>query len=386
MALMNFVDRTLPSVSAAWLNALDVIKFTIFADATTKAAARAALTSDAPWTVAQGGTNATTAAQAVVNLGAAALGTDNTFTGKNTTSSAEPRSLMNETDAAADAKLWDWDLNGGVLSLRTRTDVDGAGTTVLSITRSASGTGVSNINFGAPTTQTNYLNTQTSTYTLVLGDAGQTLLMTASGVGKSLTIPTNASVAFPIGTVIDVENNSTAYSITIIPSGGVTCNFWNNTGSPNMTLPNFQKMRLKKIATDTWLATDPVGSIPIQTSGSFTGTLTGMGGATTGTVYYTTNGNVVHLYVTGNITGTSNATSMTLTGLPSNVQPTQAQWGTSINMLDNSTAITGYWRFSAGAYSVVKFSGALTNFTDTGFTAAGTKGLSAGWSMMYMID
>lgn len=46
MALMNFVSRNLPAISAAWLNAVDVLKFTVFGDATTKAGARTALELD----------------------------------------------------------------------------------------------------------------------------------------------------------------------------------------------------------------------------------------------------------------------------------------------------------------------------------------------------
>ena len=56
MALQNFVDKVGPVVSAAWLNAVDLLKFTIFADSTTKAQARTALTSDAPLEIANGGT------------------------------------------------------------------------------------------------------------------------------------------------------------------------------------------------------------------------------------------------------------------------------------------------------------------------------------------
>jgi hypothetical protein len=59
MALINFQDlKTV--VSAAWLNAVDTIKFTIFADATTKAQARTALTSDLPLEEANGGTGSRT--------------------------------------------------------------------------------------------------------------------------------------------------------------------------------------------------------------------------------------------------------------------------------------------------------------------------------------
>lgn len=46
MALQNFIARSLPAISAAWLNAVDVLKFTVFNDATTKAAARTALELD----------------------------------------------------------------------------------------------------------------------------------------------------------------------------------------------------------------------------------------------------------------------------------------------------------------------------------------------------
>lgn len=47
MALQNFVDFLPPSVKAAWLNAVDVLKFTVFDDASTKALARTALQLDA---------------------------------------------------------------------------------------------------------------------------------------------------------------------------------------------------------------------------------------------------------------------------------------------------------------------------------------------------
>lgn len=56
MGLQNFVDKNSPAVSAAWLNVVDTLKFTIFGDATTKAIARTNLTSDAPLEVANGGT------------------------------------------------------------------------------------------------------------------------------------------------------------------------------------------------------------------------------------------------------------------------------------------------------------------------------------------
>jgi hypothetical protein len=43
------------------------------------------------------------------------------------------------------------------------------------------------------------INTQASTYTLVIGDTGKTIY-----AGGNLTIPANASVAFPVGTIVNV--------------------------------------------------------------------------------------------------------------------------------------------------------------------------------------
>lgn len=50
-------------------------------------------------------------------------------------SSVEPRLQFYESDQAADEKLWDLDVQGKTLALRTRTDADGAGVTVLSVAR-----------------------------------------------------------------------------------------------------------------------------------------------------------------------------------------------------------------------------------------------------------
>lgn len=68
MALQNFVDKVGPVISAAWLNAVDNIKFTVLDDATSKAAARLALTTDAPLEIGNGGTGARTAALAANSL------------------------------------------------------------------------------------------------------------------------------------------------------------------------------------------------------------------------------------------------------------------------------------------------------------------------------
>jgi hypothetical protein len=66
------------------------------------------------------------------------------------------------------------------------------------------------------------LNDQTGTsYTPVLTDQYQVLITRSNASASTLTIPTNASVAFPVGTVITVLNKG-AGAVTISGASGVT--------------------------------------------------------------------------------------------------------------------------------------------------------------------
>ena len=65
-------------------------------------------------------------------------------------------------------------------------------------------------------------NDQTgTTYTPVLDDQYQVLVTRSNASASTMTIPTNASVAFPVGTVITVLNKG-AGAVTISGAGGVT--------------------------------------------------------------------------------------------------------------------------------------------------------------------
>jgi hypothetical protein len=73
------------------------------------------------------------------------------------------------------------------------------------------------------------LNDQTgTTYTPALNDAYQVLVTRSNAAASTMTIPTNASVAFPVGTVITVLNKgvglvsiSGAVGVTILSAGAV---------------------------------------------------------------------------------------------------------------------------------------------------------------------
>ena len=87
-------------------------------------------------------------------------------------------------------------------------------------------------------------------YTLVLGDAGKLLY---SLVSPTVTIPSNTSVAFPIGTRIDIGQlgATTANIIFITPASGVTLN--GATTSSQFDRGAYQMGSLIKIATNEWL-------------------------------------------------------------------------------------------------------------------------------------
>ena len=95
-------------------------------------------------------------------------------------------------------------------------------------------------------------------YTLVLGDAGKLLY---SLVSPTVTIPTNASVAFPIGTRIDIGQlgATTANIIFVTPASGVTLN--GATTSSQFDRGAYQMGSLIKIATNEWLFLKPVDEL-----------------------------------------------------------------------------------------------------------------------------
>jgi hypothetical protein len=77
--------------------------------------------------------------------------------------------------------------------------------------------------FEAGLNETIPLNNQTgTTYTLVAGDAGDLVTLT-NGAAITLTVPTNASVAFANGTQITISQNGVG-KVTVAGAVGVTVN------------------------------------------------------------------------------------------------------------------------------------------------------------------
>lgn len=133
-------------------------------------------------------TNATGLPDGALSANVPLLNASNSFTGTTQQiSNAEPRLKLNETDQGSDLKLWDIDVASGVLTVRTRTDADGAGVNALAITRGTT-TAISNISIGNATNNPSY--NFLGTGTLTLGGS----LTTAFDITARKFVVTNNSV------------------------------------------------------------------------------------------------------------------------------------------------------------------------------------------------
>jgi len=91
---------------------------------------------------------------------------------------------------------------------------------------------------------------KTADHTLVLEDLNKVVAMDIP-TGGVLTVPTNASVAFPLGSVINVYNANGNAFLEIAGAAGVTVR---NPG----TIEPYQEASLRKRATNEWVAAGPV--------------------------------------------------------------------------------------------------------------------------------
>jgi len=97
------------------------------------------------------------------------------------------------------------------------------------------------------------LNDQTgTTYTPVLTDQYQVLITRSNASASTLTIPTNASVAFAVGTVITVLNKGAGAVVISAVTPGTTTVLSAGATAASPSLAQYKSCALIKTATDTW--------------------------------------------------------------------------------------------------------------------------------------
>ncbi len=97
------------------------------------------------------------------------------------------------------------------------------------------------------------LNAQTgTTYTSVLNDSYQVLVTMSNAAANTFKIPTNASVAHPIGTVITVLNIGAGVCTISAVTSGTTTVLSAGAVAASPTLAQYKSAACIKTATDTW--------------------------------------------------------------------------------------------------------------------------------------
>ncbi len=91
-------------------------------------------------------------------------------------------------------------------------------------------------------------NIQTGSYTLVLADAGKAIDVNSASA-TTMTVPPNASVAFPVGTVIEVCRYGTG-TVAVAAGAGVTIR---SRGSLMSIAAQYSSVSLRKRAIDEWI-------------------------------------------------------------------------------------------------------------------------------------
>ena len=97
------------------------------------------------------------------------------------------------------------------------------------------------------------INPQTgSSYTVGSSDQYQVLVTTNNATSSAVKIPTNATTAFPIGTVITVLNIGAGVCTISAVTPGTTTVLSAGATAASPTLAQYKSAALIKTATDTW--------------------------------------------------------------------------------------------------------------------------------------
>ena len=99
----------------------------------------------------------------------------------------------------------------------------------------------------------------TADYTAVIADAYQVLVPMNKATAVAFKIPTNASVAFPVGTAITVLNKGAGTVTISAVTSGTTTVLSAGAVAASPTLTQYKTAVCIKTATDTWYVAGAIG-------------------------------------------------------------------------------------------------------------------------------
>jgi hypothetical protein len=188
--------------------------------------------------IANGGTGATSASAALTALGAYAASNPSGYISANQTITLSGDVTGSGTTAITSTLATVSQASSGNF-VKVTLDTKGRVTGNTAVTAAD----ITNLGFVATITT----NRQIASYTLVIGDYGKLVEMNVA-TANTLTVPTNASVAFPIGTQILISQYG-AGACTVTAASGVTLR---SESSKLKTNGQYSGATLVKIATDEW--------------------------------------------------------------------------------------------------------------------------------------
>lgn len=238
-------------------------------------------------------------------------------------------------------------------------------------------------------------NAQTgTTYTFVIGDANNCVTM-SNAAANTVTVPANASVAFPVGTTLTVIQDG-AGATTLQGAGSpvtlTSAKYGSSTTQTYVFSSEYSCVSLQKTATDTWFVSscdyNPGGGSGTVTDGSGTTTANELLASTTTAHTYsvvTTLPTAAMPALTGDLTGTAGSLSVTVNKVNGGAIPASASVlasnsssqiiaaTTTTYLIDSGTAFTlGTGTGACATDSVVHAGAANGEVTCTGTTGAST--------------
>ncbi len=218
------------------------------------------------------------------------------------------------------------------------------------------------------------------------------LIYQTDGVASAQSVSTEYRIESTAPSIVLYDTDGTVnqrkYRISIVGSD-FRIGMLNDAESSENTLLYIQGGVLPRLTltTDTTIDDGLVEySIAYVQTGNYTGTLTGYAAPPTGAISWSKIGDKVDLVIRSaadGFTGTSNSTSMTITGMPTVLLPQREQVVPIVSVVDNGNYIGD----GEGVSVRIATNGTITfliNGSATGFTNSGTKSTGPGCTISYI--